>query len=1353
MNRVEQLLMQLKHASPTRRESAALELAYLGDESALQPLRDLCRDRMPNVRRAALRALASLRLEAAIPDVIQALEEGDHEQQAAAEDALLLFGASARDALLAKLHPTEGEKTSLIALRTLGRFQGLCTAQMLLPLLDSPDWPVRQQTVRTLGVLRDRAAIPALLATLAGTDTDLRALAAESLGCLGGESTAATLARTLSDREAHVRTAAARGLGLLAPDIYSPELSQALQDPQAHTRELAVTVLGLGRDPHHRPELIPLLQDEAVTVRLATAQALHKLFPQEPQWQLLEQLHTAAFGSRLAALAGLCRLRIWDASAWLLPWLKDPDPEMRAAIVLAIATLGGRRHVLAISPLLQDPDPQVRLATVEALSELGGLQAVEMLVPSLADPDLTVRQRIEQVLAKLQPQDPLWPLLQQVYSSDEDLRTAALDALSKLQDLRAVFSLSALLEAPDTSEAMQIAILATLGSLRALYALPILTRIYRQSPAQPVRLAAIQALPKLANEPAAWPTLLEALADRSGDLREAAVQALSQAGPGVIPDVLPLLEADPWFLREAALRILAAIPEAPVYEHLAAALQERDRDVRRTAVGLLGKRKDPRALDPLIDALANGYRDVRAVAARALGDLGERLASRELELALREDEYPDVRAAAAWALGALGRETSLINLLQALDEDDDESVRAAAATALRHYPDAPLEPVVAALKDPDLVVALAAIQTLGAWGRPEAEPFLIRSLEQGDGELRTQAARALGELNPPPRQALLQALSDEDQPLVQQALLSSLVHLSPEPQQQEQLEIWYEQASSDERLSLLRLLPAPGCDALPLLLRGALVEEDTTLCLEAIHVCGALAPPELFDPLVQLALRDELAEVRAAAREALGYYPPEQVLDLLMELLQQDPLTEPEAVMGALMAQGEAAVPPLIEMLHSWNPEWRQRAWDSLRLLSHMAVPGLLAALQKAPPEVMMAIIHLLERLRPTEAIEPLIGILESENLDLTLAASHALRTLEPGSRPELLALLDSPRRGVRFATAELLSYLQRTDPLWAVLLGLNSEDAPERLAAAMWLQEQRDGRALVNVRQALAEETHIAVLRELLRALGGIAQDEDIGRITPFLQHAHRDIREASVQALGLCAAFDALDRLIPLLQDSDRGVRQATLPVLGRLGAIEQLQRALQDTDPEVRTGALRWLGTLRALGAQTDIEGLLLSDPIASVREAAALTLGELDAAQALPVFLTALEQDSAPEVCRAVIASLHDLRALPTLHQMLERPAYLMDISVLRTAVAALARYAHPSSLPVLEQVLLQPCWGDRELRVLAAKALVRQNPEAVRSIFERCLTSSDRDLRQAAEEGLQLLAHHRELTPERQAINP
>jgi HEAT repeat protein len=305
-----------------------------------------------------------------------------------------------------------------------------------------------------------------------------------------------------------------------------------------------------------------------------------------------------------------------------------------------------------------------------------------------------------------------------------------------------------------------------------------------------------------------------------------------------------------------------------------------------------------------------------------LGDLGDRLASRELELALREDEYPDVRAAAAWALGVLARETSLINLLQALDEDDDETVRAAAATALRHYPDAPLEPVMAALQDPDLVVALAAVQTLGAWGRPEAEEPLMRSLEQGGAELRAAAARALGELTPPPRQALLQALVEEDQPSVQQALLGSLSHLGPDPYQQEQLELWYERASSDERLSLLRLLPASGCDALPLLRMGALVEEDIRLCLEAIHVCGALAPEELREPLTQLALRDESSEVRAAAREALGYYPPEAVLDLLIDLLQQDPLTEAEAVMGALMAQGEAAVTPLIVMRSPTISPW-----------------------------------------------------------------------------------------------------------------------------------------------------------------------------------------------------------------------------------------------------------------------------------------------------------------------------------------------------------------------------------------------------------------------------------------------
>jgi hypothetical protein len=82
---------------------------------------------------------------------------------------------------------------------------------------------------------------------------------------------------------------------------------------------------------------------------------------------------------------------------------------------------------------------------------------------------------------------------------------------------------------------------------------------------------------------------------------------------------------------------------------LISALKDEDRDVRRVAAGALGELKDPRAVEPLISALKDENRDVRRVAAGALGELKDPRAVEPL-ISVLKDENGSVRRAAAASL-------------------------------------------------------------------------------------------------------------------------------------------------------------------------------------------------------------------------------------------------------------------------------------------------------------------------------------------------------------------------------------------------------------------------------------------------------------------------------------------------------------------------------------------------------------------------------------------------------------------------------------------------------------------------------------------------------------------------------
>ena len=71
------------------------------------------------------------------------------------------------------------------------------------------------------------------------------------------------------------------------------------------------------------------------------------------------------------------------------------------------------------------------------------------------------------------------------------------------------------------------------------------------------------------------------------------------------------------------------------------ALENGGRPVRERAAEALGRIGDPRAVDPLIEALEDEYAFVRYFSARALGEIGDHRAMRPLKRAKRRKENKD----------------------------------------------------------------------------------------------------------------------------------------------------------------------------------------------------------------------------------------------------------------------------------------------------------------------------------------------------------------------------------------------------------------------------------------------------------------------------------------------------------------------------------------------------------------------------------------------------------------------------------------------------------------------------------------------------------------------------------------
>lgn len=118
-------------------------------------------------------------------------------------------------------------------------------------------------------------------------------------------------------------------------------------------------------------------------------------------------------------------------------------------------------------------------------------------------------------------------------------------------------------------------------------------------------------------------------------------------------------------MRVEAVRTAGDSEEPWSLDVLLEALEDYDPEVRREAAHQLGERRDPRALNPLISALADP--EVSAGAAWALGEVGDPRAGAAL-MELLDDSDLNVRVAAARALGGVG-DVSAVPLLQELATD------------------------------------------------------------------------------------------------------------------------------------------------------------------------------------------------------------------------------------------------------------------------------------------------------------------------------------------------------------------------------------------------------------------------------------------------------------------------------------------------------------------------------------------------------------------------------------------------------------------------------------------------------------------------------------------------------------
>lgn len=209
--------------------------------------------------------------------------------------------------------------------------------------------------------------------------------------------------------------------------------------------------------------------------------------------------------------------------------------------------------------------------------------------------------------------------------------------------------------------------LGKIGSKKAT--IPLIDSL--EDPDIEVRWKAAEALGKIGDKTAVEPLIL-ALSDKDGDVRKNAARSLGELedNKAVYPLIDALNDKD-WPVRKNAVTSLGKIGDETALKPILKTLDDNDIDVRRHAIGALVKMKKS-ALKPLLEKLNSFDWQTRAIAAEALGRIGDRKAVIPLAKALsgqkRRDENRYVRGKAAEALGRIGDKRAIKYLERALDE-------------------------------------------------------------------------------------------------------------------------------------------------------------------------------------------------------------------------------------------------------------------------------------------------------------------------------------------------------------------------------------------------------------------------------------------------------------------------------------------------------------------------------------------------------------------------------------------------------------------------------------------------------------------------------------------------------------
>lgn len=464
-------------------------------------------------------------------------------------------------------------------------------------------------------------------------------------------------ANVLSDADTSARRQSLLELGQSQDSQVLEILIEHAQDNLSVIRDGAITGLGELGDPAAVPTVLRALLDRDSDVIRAAFAALKKIGDRRVVRPLLRY---GVERPQWKPLANDTLVRLGSrVTQELLSLLHSNDSGLMLDAIVVLGRIGDKQAVPSLAACLSHVSNLLKAHVTEALALIGDPSSVPQLLQMLQDPCATVRANAASGLVRLLDQRAFRPLLNALQDEDADVRRYAAVALGELGEAKAVPELLKVLQGWELLVALDApfveAIIETVGKLGDASAAPGLLPLLR-SRHEGVMFKAVLALKKL-RSPSAIPALTELLQAPQPALRRRVVETLGHTGDvSLVPVLGEVLRQDAAReVRATAARSLGELKAREACPFLEEALRE-EFSIRCQAVIALGAIQEKSTLPALMAMLKDGAPEVRYHAINAIAKFKEPKTLKALAVML-EDSDPMVRSGASKVIEEQGGTT------------------------------------------------------------------------------------------------------------------------------------------------------------------------------------------------------------------------------------------------------------------------------------------------------------------------------------------------------------------------------------------------------------------------------------------------------------------------------------------------------------------------------------------------------------------------------------------------------------------------------------------------------------------------------------------------------------------------